>query len=238
MVYNISRLIPGTILVLVVSISYILKLDFYLLFSLCALIIYDLFYSKLLDYKFLILLLFISITFYFFRANLIIFFNNLVILEILIIVSIFVLKKYKQELFIISIYIFCLILFHLSSFDRNLVYITIFISFINDTIAYLVGKKIGGPLIVPNISPKKTWSGTSVSFFVSTIILYILEFSVFVCLTISILFFLGDIFFSFIKRFLKIKDFSNLLKGHGGILDRIDSIFFVIIFFQGSLIFI
>ena len=47
------------------------------------------------------------------------------------------------------------------------------------------------------------------------------------------MFFLGDIFFSYFKRNINIKDFSNLLSGQGGILDRIDSFFFpiIIIFF-------
>jgi phosphatidate cytidylyltransferase len=43
--------------------------------------------------------------------------------------------------------------------------------------------------------------------------------------------FYGDIYFSYIKRKLGIKDFSRLLSAHGGILDRIDSITFLIIFF-------
>ncbi len=52
----------------------------------------------------------------------------------------------------------------------------------------------------------------------------------------SISLFFGDIYFSYIKRSLKIKDFSKLLKGHGGILDRIDSTFFVIPFISIILI--
>ena len=51
----------------------------------------------------------------------------------------------------------------------------------------------------------------------------------FIC---SISFFAGDIYFSYIKRLSNLKDFSNLLKSHGGILDRLDSIFLIVIFFN------
>tara|TARA_A100001035_G_scaffold266692_1_gene249996 strand:- start:5070 stop:5390 length:321 start_codon:yes stop_codon:yes gene_type:complete len=102
--------------------------------------------------------------------------------------------------------------------------------------AYIFGSKIKGPLILPNISPKKTWSGTLISFFLSTIILIILNFDIFFSVLISIFLFLGDIFFSFIKRSLNIKDFSSALGNHGGILDRLDSMFLISIFFKLYLI--
>ena len=55
---------------------------------------------------------------------------------------------------------------------------------------------------------------------------------------ISILLFVGDIFFSYIKRSLNIKDFSPLLGSHGGVLDRLDSIFLVSIIFQINLFYL
>ena len=112
----------------------------------------------------------------------------------------------------------------------------ILISFFNDTIAYIFGRTLGGALIVPYISPKKTWSGTSLSFLATTFLLLFFNFNIFLSMCISIFLFLGDIFFSYIKRYLNLKDFSIILKSHGGILDRLDSMFFVAIIFQIYLI--
>ena len=55
---------------------------------------------------------------------------------------------------------------------------------------------------------------------------------------VSILLFIGDIFFSYIKRSLNIKDFSPLLGSHGGVLDRLDSIFLISIFFHINLLYL
>tara|TARA_A100001015_G_C14458970_1_gene507164 strand:+ start:371 stop:547 length:177 start_codon:yes stop_codon:yes gene_type:complete len=56
-------------------------------------------------------------------------------------------------------------------------------------------------------------------------------------MVIAIFLFIGDVFFSFIKRYLNIKDFSILLGSHGGILDRLDSMFFAAIIFQIYLVY-
>lgn len=103
-------------------------------------------------------------------------------------------------------------------------YFIILLSYINDTSAYIFGNIIKGPLIIPKISPKKTWSGTLTSLVLTSIVLIIFTNSIFISILISSFFFLGDIYFSFIKRVNNIKDFSNLIVGHGGVLDRLDSI--------------
>ena len=114
-------------------------------------------------------------------------------------------------------------------FDRNLLYFVIFVAFFNDTVAYIFGNLLKGPLIIPQISPKKTWSGTIVSFILTFILIYQYDYSFFVAILLSISLFVGDIYYSFIKRQNRLKDFSNLLQSHGGILDRLDSMTFFII---------
>ena len=91
------------------------------------------------------------------------------------------------------------------------------------------GNLIKGPKILPNISPKKTWSGTLISLLISTFVLIFLNYNFLYSFLFASLFFIGDIYFSYIKRKINIKDFSNSLSSHGGILDRLDSIFFIII---------
>ncbi len=114
------------------------------------------------------------------------------------------------------------------------------ISIITDSYAYFVGKLIGRHKLLEVISPNKTWEGTIggslIATFVCTIIyLTIVNQNASVFPLVIIVLFLsfvgqfGDLFFSSIKRAYKIKDFSNIMPGHGGILDRLDSIVFVML---------
>lgn len=231
----ISRLFIGLLLIFTVLLSFYYNLDYFLLSILVTLISYDLYKSKILSiYVLFILLLifclclFIPIVILSHSYILIIFFTILTIFN----------HKFKTEFFSISIYIFCIILFYFIEVNRNTLYLLILLSFFNDTVAYISGRFIGGPLIIPKISPKKTWSGSLISFSMTSIFLYNLNFNIFILVIISSLFFFGDIFFSYIKRQMRVKDFSNILGGHGGILDRLDSMFFVAIVLQIYLVFI
>lgn len=111
---------------------------------------------------------------------------------------------------------------------------------VNDAFAYIFGRLFGKHKIT-KISPKKTFegciSGTLFSVIIGTIyyVLFINNTSVSTIIMINFLFSIlgqfGDLFFSLIKRNYKIKDFSNLMPGHGGVLDRLDSVIFVFLAF-------
>ncbi len=111
-----------------------------------------------------------------------------------------------------------------------------------DTGSYIGGTLLGKHLIVPRISPKKTWEGVLIGYMFATIgfILliryeqskllswgFIFGFSLIIC-TLA---FFGDLFESWLKRRVNIKDSGSVLPGHGGFLDRFDGIMFAVFFF-------
>lgn len=105
----------------------------------------------------------------------------------------------------------------------------------NDTFAYLTGLALGKHNMAPKISPKKTWEGFAGSIVFTTIagaisFNYILDAQIWIGALAGILVVIsgtsGDLIESAIKRDLAIKDMGTLLPGHGGVLDRIDSILF------------
>jgi phosphatidate cytidylyltransferase len=100
-----------------------------------------------------------------------------------------------------------------------------------DTCAFFTGKTIGGPKLAPSISPKKTWSGllggvtgaaigggVVAALFDGTSVLTLgLMGAIF-----AVIAQLGDLLVSKAKRMFGVKDSSNLIPGHGGVLDRLD----------------
>jgi phosphatidate cytidylyltransferase len=115
------------------------------------------------------------------------------------------------------------------------------LTWLYDTFAYLAGSAVGKHRLAPRISPKKTWEGTIFAFPLTFPFAYLLSrlwyptFSIFDCavitLGIGVLGTLGDLFESGMKREVGLKDASNVFPGHGGFLDRIDSLIFNIPFF-------
>lgn len=106
---------------------------------------------------------------------------------------------------------------------------------VNDSFAYLVGKAIGKRKIFPKVSPNKTIEGTIGGVVFTMISGYLMSAywlnldvePISSALLISVCAIWGDFFESYLKRRLDIKDSGNLMPGHGGILDRIDSLLFV-----------
>lgn len=126
------------------------------------------------------------------------------------------------------------------NYNQMIFYYLISIAVFTDIFAYFSGMLIGKHKIAPELSPKKTWEGAFFGTFlgtVSALFVYInlvgtsdkILVLILVTTFLSIVGQIGDFFFSAIKREYKIKDFSNLIPGHGGVLDRLDSLLFIMI---------
>lgn len=109
-----------------------------------------------------------------------------------------------------------------------------------DSAAYFIGRRFGARKLAPELSPGKTVEGAiayvigSVVIGVITAVLLALPVTLFVAamlaLIMSLLGQLGDLFESLIKRAFAVKDSGGLLPGHGGVLDRLDSLIFPVVF--------
>ena len=152
--------------------------------------------------------------------------------------------SYKDALFLIGSIMLIGIIFNGFVIVRNLGAMKFFylflISVLTDSFALFTGKYFGRRKISPKLSPNKTLEGCIGGSVLGTLITTLIYVSVgalwdkfFVIfgstLLLSILGQVGDLFFSSIKRYHGIKDFSNLIPGHGGILDRIDSVSFILL---------
>lgn len=121
-----------------------------------------------------------------------------------------------------------------------MIFFALFIVWITDSGAYLIGRKLGKHKLAPNISPNKTWEG-SIGGTIATVIIvglyvfflqehftYSLPLMLLMVLILSIAGQFGDLAESAYKRYFDVKDSGKILPGHGGILDRFDSILFVL----------
>jgi phosphatidate cytidylyltransferase len=124
--------------------------------------------------------------------------------------------------------------------NKNLLLYLVLITVITDTFAYLTGMLVGKHKLLEVISPKKTIEGFIGGTFFGVFVAALFYATVVdqsaalvalipVTFALSVIGQLGDLFFSAIKRYFNKKDFSNLMPGHGGILDRLDSLIFVLL---------
>jgi phosphatidate cytidylyltransferase len=121
---------------------------------------------------------------------------------------------------------------------RNFLFLALFTTFGSDTAAYFVGKAIGRHKMAPHISPGKTWEGAAAGllggviitllFIIDTPLQLPLSYWQAIVLGLLISFFgqCGDLVESLLKRNFGVKDSGTLMPGHGGLLDRLDSILF------------
>lgn len=148
----------------------------------------------------------------------------------------------------------CLPIFALSyiyyineNISREIVLWLLFVVWATDIGGYVVGKSVGGPKLAPRVSAKKTWSGLLGAIGFACFVAYVfalylkaydylneeaISFSQIKWVLIvsagvlAVVSQMGDLFESFIKRKLNLKDSSNLIPGHGGLFDRVDGLLF------------
>jgi phosphatidate cytidylyltransferase len=122
-----------------------------------------------------------------------------------------------------------------------LVLLPLVLTWICDTFAYMVGSKVGGAKMAPVLSPNKTWSGAfggGIAAIVAAGLLgqvlnrlgwsFSLVQYVVLGAVVGVVAQVGDVAESLLKREAGVKDSSSLIPGHGGVLDRLDSLYFVI----------
>ena len=106
-----------------------------------------------------------------------------------------------------------------------------------DVAGYFAGRALGGPKFWPAISPKKTWSGTIAGWLAGAVMG--LAFGLYLGIGVELMLLsalvavmgqAGDIWESWIKRRVGVKDSSNLIPGHGGVLDRFDAMLGAVLF--------
>ena len=151
--------------------------------------------------------------------------------------------KRKNAIFflgLIVLFFFLLSLLRIYNYEEfNLTFLwLIVLTWLSDIGGYIFGKLFGGPKLT-QISPNKTWAGAIGSIILSQFAFLIFFLNsdykfnitiIFMQLFLSIIGQFGDILMSFVKRKNNKKDTSNFIPGHGGFLDRVDGLIWIIIF--------
>ncbi len=131
---------------------------------------------------------------------------------------------------------FALLIFYFPN-GRNLIMLLLLISWATDSFAYFTGIRFGKHKLYKELSPNKTVEG-AIGGIIGAIVVglifnyFVLKFSflyiILILLITSVFCIFGDLFESMIKRLYGVKDSGNIIPGHGGLLDRIDSLFFAV----------
>jgi len=121
---------------------------------------------------------------------------------------------------------------------RNFVFLALLATFASDTSAFFVGRTLGRHHMAPRISPAKTWEGAIAGLFGAVIISLLFTLStplqvplsysqaIFLGVLVSVFGQIGDLVESMLKRNAGVKESGSLMPGHGGLLDRMDSVVF------------
>ena len=115
---------------------------------------------------------------------------------------------------------------------RTLVLFLVFVVEMSDVLQYIWGKTLGRHKIIPAVSPNKTWEGfiggITTAMLLSLAIRFLTPFTIpetlLVSLLITVAGFFGGAVMSAVKRDFGVKDFGSVIPGHGGMLDRVDSL--------------
>ena len=160
-----------------------------------------------------------------------IYFKNLYVLLILFILI--ALRFYKRAFIIFAFFITTYLIGSISYIDDlNFIVNYMILIELNDVFQYISGNIFGERKITPNISPNKTVEGLIGGMILTTLTAALLKYIFHINYQIkfipyiALIGFFGDIFISALKRKVNLKDSGTLLLGHGGILDRVDSLIF------------
>lgn len=150
--------------------------------------------------------------------------------------------KHREYLFYLLIATFYLvsisILYYIGNGGMGYKYLILLVvpMELNDVSQYMAGKLFGKTKITPHISPNKTLEGVIGGILMTTVIFNLMYYLLFgevitlktilLAMALSFLGFLGDLTFSLTKRKANVKDTGTLLPGHGGLLDRVDSLLY------------
>lgn len=145
---------------------------------------------------------------------------------------------------IIGLFIFPHLVFIREIWGVKALLFLVIVTQLNDVFQYLMGKSFGNRKIMPEISPNKTWAGVIGGVFLTVLLSVVLGYflmpstiitNIVLGLALSVSGFFGDIFISLLKRKTNVKDTGFLLPGHGGLLDRMDSLIFNVLIFYWML---